>query len=39
VGLHTFADPRNGGGKRNKQTTKDVVKIQARGENWDGSRP
>ncbi|CAL1164305.1 unnamed protein product, partial [Cladocopium goreaui] len=28
VGLHTFADPRNGGGKRNKQTTKDVVKIQ-----------
>eukprot|EP00435_Cladocopium_sp_Y103_P028525 s1050_g7.t1 len=29
VGLHTFADPRNGGGKRNKQTTKDVVKIQA----------
>eukprot|EP00438_Fugacium_kawagutii_P001170 Skav206569 [mRNA] locus=scaffold925:192697:208066:- [translate_table: standard] len=30
VGLHTFADPRNGGGKRNKFTTKDLVKIQLR---------
>lgn len=28
VGLHTFADPRSGGGKRNKFTTKDLVKIQ-----------
>ena len=27
VGLNTFADPRKGGGKRNKETTKDLVKI------------
>jgi len=27
VGLNTFADPRSGGGKRNKQTTKDIVRI------------
>ena len=27
VGLHTFVDPRNGGGKLNKNTTDEIVKV------------
>jgi propionate CoA-transferase len=35
VGLHTFVDPRHGGGRVNDITTKDIVKVvEVDGEEW-----
>ncbi|WP_027243283.1 acyl CoA:acetate/3-ketoacid CoA transferase [Leisingera daeponensis] len=35
VGLHTYVDPRHGGGKVNKVTEEDIVKyVQVDGEDW-----